>query len=415
VSGPSHDLVVIGSGPAGLGAAIETAKAGLRTLVIDEYPTPGGRLLGQLHEEPGQRPAHWWRGAEVAAELVAEAERAGAELRCGTDVWGIFPASGGEGWHVCLARGAVETVHARRILIAAGAGERGLPLPGWELPGVMTVGGAQVMVNVHRVRPGRRALVVGLDPLALTIARELALAGTEVVAVMQAAPLPAVDRRPSPHADAAALLGLSHLAPEAWIRAIGPLLTREPFPALAARLYPKRGIPVWGIPVQLRRACLAIGGRDEVEGVVVGDLHADGSVVAGSEREIAVDLVAVSGGLYPMIELAASLGCRTTYLPELGGHVPLHGRDFATTVEGVFVAGSITGVEGATIAAAQGHAAGIAIVNQSHGRPHADELAVALAEVEVARRETPFRFLPNIAAGRARMQQAWEAQHAAGR
>ena len=403
-----YDVVVVGSGPAGLGAAAVTAGAGLDTLVVDEYPVPGGRLLGQLHEEPSATGSRWWKGAEVAAQMVAEAERAGVTIVCGTDVWGVFPLADGVRWRVCLARGHVGTVTTDHVVIATGAGERGVPLPGWELPGVMTVGGAQVMTNVHRVRPGDRALVVGVDVLALTIARELALAGVEVVGMMQAGPLASLDRRPSPRAEAKTMLALSHLAPAAWMRAIGPAFRSGPFPELVARLYPKRGIPVWGIPVHLRRACLEIIGSDTVEGAVVCDLDVDGHVIDGTERRVDVDCVAVSGGLYPMIELAAALGCQITHIAELGGHVPVHDESFVTTARRVYVAGSIMGVEGALVAAAQGRAAATALAHGA-GRLEGGERSVrtALADVDEVRRRAPFTFLPNVAAGRQRMRTVW--------
>ncbi|TWH29412.1 FAD dependent oxidoreductase [Bacillus subtilis J22] len=53
------DLLVVGAGPAGLSAAIEAAEQGLHVLVIDEFPRVGGRLLGQLHQEPD---GEWWNG-----------------------------------------------------------------------------------------------------------------------------------------------------------------------------------------------------------------------------------------------------------------------------------------------------------------------------------------------------------------
>lgn len=407
-----YDVIVVGSGPAGLGAAAVTANAGLETLVVDEYPVPGGRLLGQLHEEPSGTGSRWWKGAEVAAQMVTEVRQAGATIACGTDVWGVFPVTDRPGWRVCLARGHVDTVTTDHVVIATGAGERGVPLPGWELPGVMTVGGAQVMANVHRVRPGDRALVVGVDVLALTIARELALAGVEVVGMMQAGPLASLDRWPSPRAEAKAMLALAHLAPAAWMRMIGPAFRGGPFPELVARLYPKRGIPVWGIPVHLRRACLEIIGSDTVEGAVVADLDVNGRVVDGTERRMDIDCVAVSGGLYPMIELAAALGCKITHIAELGGHVPVHDVSFVTTAQQVYVAGSIVGVEGASIAAAQGRAAGTSLAHRA-GRLEGGEREVraALADVEEARRQAPFTFLPDVGAGRQRMQTAWEQRH----
>ena len=55
-----YDVVIIGAGPAGLSAAIACREWDLHVLVIDEFPKPGGRLLGQLHQEPN---GEWWNGS----------------------------------------------------------------------------------------------------------------------------------------------------------------------------------------------------------------------------------------------------------------------------------------------------------------------------------------------------------------
>ena len=66
------------------------------------------------------------------------------------------------------------------LLIATGAAETAAPIPGWTLPGVMSIGAAQVMTNVHRVRVGNKGIVVGVNVLSAAIARELQLAGIEL-------------------------------------------------------------------------------------------------------------------------------------------------------------------------------------------------------------------------------------------
>ncbi|HHY67310.1 MAG TPA: FAD-dependent oxidoreductase, partial [Alicyclobacillus sp.] len=68
------DVAVIGGGPAGLSAVKEIAKNGGRAVVIDENPRLGGKLLGQLHEEPSGN--WWWKGYEVAQTLAGEAAEA---------------------------------------------------------------------------------------------------------------------------------------------------------------------------------------------------------------------------------------------------------------------------------------------------------------------------------------------------
>ena len=66
------DVVIIGAGPAGLSAAIACRESNLDVLVIDEFPKPGGRLLGQLHQEPS---GEWWNGIEETKALLAKAEK----------------------------------------------------------------------------------------------------------------------------------------------------------------------------------------------------------------------------------------------------------------------------------------------------------------------------------------------------
>ena len=68
----------------------------------------------------------------------------------------------------------------QKLLIATGAAETAAPIPGWTLPGVMSIGAAQVMTNVHRVRVGNKGIVVGVNVLSAAIARELQLAGVEL-------------------------------------------------------------------------------------------------------------------------------------------------------------------------------------------------------------------------------------------
>ena len=86
------DLVVIGAGPAGLCAAIEAARRGVKVLVIDENDRPGGQLFLQTHKFFGSR--HHMagvRGFHIGYDLLEEAKREGIEILLDTIVWGVFP------------------------------------------------------------------------------------------------------------------------------------------------------------------------------------------------------------------------------------------------------------------------------------------------------------------------------------
>ncbi|GAA3312893.1 hypothetical protein GCM10020331_001720 [Ectobacillus funiculus] len=112
-----------------------------------------------------------------------------------------------------------------------------------------------------------------------------------------------------------------------------------------------------------------------MEGVRVAEISATGEVVPGTEKKVvSADFVCIAGGLTPMSELAAVAGCSFCYVPELGGHVPLHNECMQTNLKGLYVAGNITGVESAKVARTQGVVAGLAIARELNALGHrADE------------------------------------------
>ncbi|HWI63657.1 MAG TPA: FAD-dependent oxidoreductase [Symbiobacteriaceae bacterium] len=392
------DLIVVGSGPAGISAATVAARHGLRVVVLDEHPRPGGRLLGQLHELPGHG---WWRGAEVAAAMLAEARQAGVEIITGAAVWGIRPQ-----WEVLVSGAPFEAVRAPRVLLATGAVEKSVPIPGWTLPGVMAAGAAQVFTNVHRVKPGRKAVLVGVNVLTMTIARELALAGVEVAGIVLPPLGPFASESADPTQVIAGLGRMAQLAPSPLLRLAGRIFGpgRE---RLGATLYPRQGVKIWGIPLLLRQAAVEIRGETEVTGVVLEEVSPMGHST-GRRRTVALDLVCISDGLYPLGELAVMAGCKTANIPDLGGRVPLYGPDMQSTAPGLFVAGNIIGIEGATIAAAQGRVAGYGIaIHSGRCAPGAPELQAAQGALAEARATSAITFMPNLEQGLQAVKAAW--------
>lgn len=387
------DVAVVGAGPAGLSAAIAAAEAGARVTVIDENPAPGGRLLGQLHQESD---GNWWIGKEVAAKLADRAAAAGVQLLENREVWGMYP-----GWKLALDGG--ETLTASCVVLASGAAERALPIPGWTLPGAMTIGAAQTLTNYYRVLPGKRVAVVGIDPLSLTVAHELTMAGAEVVGIF----LPPADlfskEKGDPQYTLGYLSGMADLAPNTFLRASAKLAGVTALRKLAAALYPKAGIPVLGVKLKLRQRVSSIHGDDRVTGVEIDDVDRNGRPT-GRSRFVEVDCVCLSAGLYPVQELTA--GCSTERIDELGGQVPLHSPEMETSLRNLFVAGNITGIEGAKIAMAQGTLAGCAAAARL-GLLDATAVTLAAGRVGQARETSPITFQPDILQGRRRATEAW--------
>lgn len=388
-----HDVIIIGAGPAGLSAAIACRESDLNVLVIDEFPKPGGRLLGQLHQEPS---GEWWNGVEETRILVEKAEKLNTDIKCGVSVHHIEKADNGYLIHTNI--GILETA---KLLIATGAAETAAPIPGWTLPGVMSIGAAQVMTNVHRVRVGNKGIVVGVNVLSAAIARELQIAGVELHSMALPVSNPVTKNHADPKIVMEGLVRIAHLAPSAFLR-FGSKFAKAAFVRnIAVKFYPPGGVKMWGMPIHIRKAIVRINGTEKVESVTMANITTDGEVIPGTEKTIEVDFVCIAGGLYPLAELASVIGCPFQYVEELGGHVPIHNERMETPLEGLYVAGNITGIESAKVARAQGALAGYSIAKQDA------KVQQAIKDVQATRDSASIQFHPEIDAGRAKIQKAF--------
>lgn len=396
------DVIVIGAGPAGLAGAIAAAEFGLKVTVIDEFIKPGGRLLGQLHQEPS---GEWWNGIEESKRLYQKAQQLAIDIRCGVSVYNLTKEN--NLWNVHTSVGTLE---APFVLVATGAAEYPIPLPGWTLPGVMSIGAAQVMTNVHRVQVGQKGIIIGANILSFAILNELQLAGITIDRIVLPEKSALSKQAGEPEEVMKSLLHASHLAPSPLLRMGSRFMKSDWMRKIGLNFYPKNGIKVNGTPLQLRKAALEIIGKDQVEGVRIADIDANGNIIQGSETIYNADFVCIAGGLYPLAELAAVAGCPFQYIPELGGHVPHHSEAMETPLDRLFVAGNITGIESGKIAMAQGTTAGLSIAKHAgKGLGTIDQkLQQAMQNVWTIRKQAAIQFNPEIDSGRSKMNELWE-------
>lgn len=325
------DVLVVGGGPGGLAAATSAAAAGARVLLLDERAKLGGQYFKQPSTgfalDGGAFDSQYLRGRA----LIDDAAAAGVAVEIGTQVWAATSAT-----HLfALSDTRALTLRPRRLVIASGAFERGVPLPGWTLPGFTTTGAAQTLLRAYQVLPGRRVLLSGNGPLNLQVAGELVRAGATVVALCETAPRP--DAR-----HAGTLLRMGGASPRLLLQGAELL----------------RALRRAGVPVLHRHAVVAAEGEGRVERATVARLDRDGQRVAGSERTFEVDAVCAGFGFLPSNELARALGVSHRFDSSSRQLVCVRSATGRTTVDGLWVVGDAAGTGGARLAEAAGTLAG---------------------------------------------------------
>ena len=317
------DLLVVGAGPAGLSAAIAAARAGANVIVLDERDAPGGQYhkpLAPSHAVHAPDP-QWAEGAA----LRRRAGSAGVTILTDVLVWGAFAADE----VAALVGGVAHVFRPRRLVLAPGAHERPMPLPGWTLPGVLTTGGLQSLARAQRVSPGAPVLIAGNGPLNLQLACELLDGGVAVAAVVEAA------RHPR-HAALAALTMARH----------APALARQGFSYL-------RRLRRAGVPVLWDSQVTALLGGQRVESAEIITPH--------GVRRIPAEVVAMNMGFQPETGLARALDLAHHFVDVGQGHLATTtDADGRTSCAEVFAVGDGASLGGSRVALARGRLAGLA-------------------------------------------------------
>jgi len=312
------ELAVIGSGPAGLAAAIEAAKFGVKVTVVDENPKPGGQLFKQIHKFFGsEEHKAGVRGIDIGNQLLQQCQNLNVDVLLSTEAWVVF--EGGRTLGLKHGTDKIERLNTKKLILATGAMENPLAFPGWTLPGVLGAGAIQTLMNLHRVLPGQRVLMVGTGNVGLIVSYQLVQAGAEVVAVIDI--LPQIGGW-GVHASKIRRLGI-------------PILTSHTV---------KKAI-----------------GNGEVKGAVIAKVGPDYEIIPETERQLKVDTICIAVGLTPMAELAWSAGCQFAYMAELGGWTPIHNERMETTLTNIYVAGDACGIGEASMAMEEGKISGIAV------------------------------------------------------
>lgn len=317
VTRPHTQLVVVGAGPAGLAAALEAARLGIQTMLVDENPIAAPLMGMDVPFHFGARMDASVQNGARALELLlesrpalAEAFDAGIDMQLGVAAWGAFTSGPTANYAdkpiLGLANEESSWLQSfDHLIVAAGARDLPIACPGWDKPGVMGARGFHALLRDYRAFNGRRLVVLGAGALGLEAALAAREAGLEVAAIVD------VDEVP---------------------RGPAPLLAR---------------LKAQGVALHTGHCVQAIRGATEVAAVTLVPTNA---TQAAAAIEIACDTVVLAIDVVPTIELLDVLGCATQYRADLGGYVPKVDAEGRTSQRHVFAAGDCAGVTDACLA-----------------------------------------------------------------
>lgn len=335
-----HDAVVIGAGPAGMAAATLLAEQRANVLLLDEQPAPGGQIYRNI--ERATQLAALGADYQYGAQLARRFRASGAAYRPGSMVWQVTPQR--EVWF--SEAGHSHAVQAAAVILATGAMERPVPVPGWTLPGVMTAGALQIMLKSSALVAAGPFVVAGSGPLLYLLVQQCLAAGARPAAVLDTAV-----RGPSWRA--------MRYLPEA-------VTSKE------GRDYLAKGR---ALLVALRRSGVAwfrgvsdirIEGNEAVNAITFRS--------GGINHRIDTDLVALHEGVIPAQQLPRSIGCAFTWDAMQRCFAPVLDAWGNSSVAGVLIAGDAAGIGGARAA-------------EHAGRIVAFETLRWLARIDEARRD----------------------------
>lgn len=254
-------VLIIGGGPAGLSAALELGQLGVKTLLVDDKSSLGGKLVLQTHRFFGSTSAvhAGTRGIDIARKLAGQLEEyPSIETWLDTTAIAIYEDQVVGLWNT--QENKYLTVHPQVLLVATGARERSLPFKGNTLPGIYGAGAFQTLVNRDLVRPAQNLFIVGGGNVGLIAGYHALQAGINVVGLVEAMPKCGGYRV---HEDKLAR---------------------------------------FNVPIMTSHTILEAKGREHVESVIIAEVDEHFKPIEGTEKEVACDCVLIAVGLNPVDE-----------------------------------------------------------------------------------------------------------------
>ena len=319
-------VAIIGAGPAGIRAAQTLVAHGVYPVLLDEAARGGGQIYRRQPANFKRSPAKLY-GFEAhkasALHQTLDELREQLDYRPDTLVWNAEA-----GLLDTLHEGRADRLEYASVIVATGATDRILPVPGWTLPGVYSLGAAQIALKFQGCAIGERVVFAGSGPLLYLVAYQYAKAGADVVAVLDSSPF------------------------SAQARAL-PGLLAQPV-TLAKGLYYRAWLTAHGVSVHQGASLSRIDGERRVQSLKWRN--------AKGEQALDCDAVAFAHGLRSETQLADLLGCEFAWSALNRAWLPLRDHAGRSSVPGVYLAGDGAGIMGADAAEMAGERAALALL-----------------------------------------------------
>jgi NADPH-dependent 2,4-dienoyl-CoA reductase/sulfur reductase-like enzyme len=319
-------VVIIGAGPAGIRAAQTLVAHGIRPVLLDEAAHGGGQIYRRQPANFKRSPVKLY-GFEArkasALHQTIDSLREQLDYRPETLVWNAE-----DGALDTLQQGRAARLEYSRVIVATGATDRILPVPGWTLPGVYSLGAAQIALKFQGCAIGERVVFAGSGPLLYLVAYQYARAGAKVIAVLDSSPF------------------------GAQARALPGLLSQPA--TLAKGIYYRGWLTAHGIPVHQGASLTAVNGEQRVQSVSWSN--------GKGQPPLVCDAVAFAHGLRSETQLADLLGCEFSWSPLNRAWLPQRDSAGRSSVAQVYLAGDGAGIMGADAAEMAGERAALALL-----------------------------------------------------
>ena len=318
----SSDLLIIGGGIGGLSAALAASNCGVNTILIDDREKLGGQfckqpIIGENATSDDQ--------VILGKKLINKVINNGVKVFTNSSVFAIFENKE----ILAIKDNELITFRPKKIIFSTGAYERGYPVKGWTLPGVMTTGAMQGLLKGYNVLAGKKILMCGNGPFILHVAKELKKGGAIIIAISEKSSKPNIF-------DYKIMFQLLLNSFKLFLKGIRYLLF----------------LKLNGIPIYYNHEISSI--EQNANGLTATIMNTGGI----DHKSFEVDCICLGYGFNSSNNMLRYLNCRHDYNSELNCLVTFRYDDFQTTVKDIYAIGDCVKISGAQVAELEGNISG---------------------------------------------------------